>query len=60
MKPSDLVLRLRTYAHMEHIASSWGFSRSGMVMELAADLIEKEIVQKDQKEWPWQDSGVEE
>lgn len=43
-----LVIRLREYAQVAHMASAWGFAGEGYTMEKAADLIEERILTKEQ------------
>ena len=50
MEPSEIVIRLRAHAHIAHAAAAWGFAGEGYVMEQAADLIEKEILNGNEEE----------
>ena len=38
----EIVIRLRTYAHIAHAAASWGFAGEGFWMDRAADFIEEQ------------------
>lgn len=50
MTPRQIVVRLRAHAHVAHAAATWGFAEEGFVMEKAADLIEKEIINGNEEE----------
>ena len=41
----NLVLRLRTYAHIAHAAAAWGFAGEGWVMDKSADMLEQQAAE---------------